>query len=119
MAASCGRATAPPQGTGLLADINDRNVAGSYPTGITAVGSDVFFFANDGVSANELWKSDGTAAGSSLVHDFSSDPELGQDPTSGFFAAQAGGRLVFTLRLANGFRRVSGGATARMAGLCA
>jgi ELWxxDGT repeat protein len=47
------------------------------PTGSTglgdgmaaAVGSTLFFFANDSVTGVELWKSDGTAAGTTLVAD--------------------------------------------------
>jgi ELWxxDGT repeat protein len=36
---------------------------------LTAVGSTLFFTANDGVNGWELWKSDGTAAGTVLVKD--------------------------------------------------
>ncbi len=42
---------------------------GSYPTNLTAVGSTVFFQAGDGTHGTELWKSDGTAAGTVLVKD--------------------------------------------------
>ena len=41
----------------------------------------LFFSANDGTNGNELWKSDGTAAGTVLVKDINpggnaSDPEI-------------------------------------------
>src|SRR5207245_1961410 len=41
----------------------------SNPVQLTAVGSNLFFVANNGVSGNELWKSNGTAAGTILVRD--------------------------------------------------
>src|SRR5262249_28805753 len=41
----------------------------SYPSNLTAVGGALFFTANDGISGRELWKSDGTAAGTVLVKD--------------------------------------------------
>jgi ELWxxDGT repeat protein len=43
--------------------------AGSNPSGLVAVGSTVFFTANDGAWGNELWRSDGTAAGTAMVKD--------------------------------------------------
>ena len=36
---------------------------------MTAVGDTLFFTADDGVNGNELWKSDGTEAGTVLVKD--------------------------------------------------
>jgi ELWxxDGT repeat protein len=50
--------------------------ASSGPAGITAVGSTLYFSAYDDVSGQELWKSDGTAAGTVLVKDI--------NPTAGF-----------------------------------
>ncbi|NCS52900.1 hypothetical protein GQR42_06985 [Microcystis aeruginosa FD4] len=41
----------------------------SSPGGLTVVGNTLFFWANDGVNGVELWKSDGTAAGTVLVKD--------------------------------------------------
>ena len=41
----------------------------SYPFGLTNVNGTLFFSANDGVHGNELWKSDGTAVGTSIVKD--------------------------------------------------
>ena len=44
--------------------------AGSYPTDLTAVGGTLFFSANGSAAQGyELWKSDGTAAGTQLVKD--------------------------------------------------
>ncbi len=41
----------------------------SYPSSLTNVGGTLFFVANDGINGFELWKSDGTAAGTVLVVD--------------------------------------------------
>jgi len=41
----------------------------SYPSDIVPFAGGILFTANDGVNGNELWKSDGTAAGTVLVKD--------------------------------------------------
>ena len=51
----------------LLKDINPGG--SSFPTYLTKVGSTLFFAANDGVHGTELWKTDGTAAGTKMVKD--------------------------------------------------
>lgn len=72
-------------GTVLVKDINllDNNVnAGAYPQHLAGVGSTLFFAADDGPPGHgiELWKSDGTEAGTVLVKDIrpglsSGDPQ--------------------------------------------
>src|ERR1700676_651103 len=52
----------------LLADINTVG-AGSSPQGFCSVGGVAYFSANDGAHGAELWKSNGTAAGTSMVAD--------------------------------------------------
>jgi ELWxxDGT repeat protein len=42
---------------------------GSEPSQLTAFGTTLVFTADDGVNGTELWKSDGTAAGTTLVKD--------------------------------------------------
>jgi len=74
--------TAPPVGAaGSPTLVKDINPAGSsYPSYLTQVGSTLFFAATDGVHGTELWKSDGTAAGTRMVKDIhrysrGSDPQ--------------------------------------------
>jgi ELWxxDGT repeat protein len=52
----------------MVLDIN-ANTLGSNPNSIVAIGSTTYVIADDGVSGFELWKSDGTAAGTGLVKD--------------------------------------------------
>jgi ELWxxDGT repeat protein len=61
-------------GTHMVADINTQPIdanqdSGSSPANLTAVGDKLFFSADDGLNGNELWVSDGTAAGTHLVED--------------------------------------------------
>src|SRR5262249_26341012 len=60
-------------GTVMVKDIRPGSAYGfplsSSPRDLTAVGDELFFSANDGISGRELWKSDGTAAGTVLVKD--------------------------------------------------
>ena len=41
----------------------------SGPSSLTGVGGTLFFTADDGIHGRELWKSDGTRAGTVLVKD--------------------------------------------------
>jgi len=60
-------------GTVLIKDINPGTIgpdpAGSAPENLTDVNGTLFFIANDGTNGYELWKSDGTEAGTVLVKD--------------------------------------------------
>jgi ELWxxDGT repeat protein/VCBS repeat-containing protein len=70
--AGAGSAALVPQSIALVSDINP-GTASSSPTTITAVGSTAFFRATDGTGVGghgqELWKSDGSTAGTVLVKD--------------------------------------------------
>src|SRR5262249_48059438 len=52
----------------MILDINPGPPS-SFPRQMVAIGSTTYFNADDGVHGEELWKSDGTAAGTTLVKD--------------------------------------------------
>ena len=59
--------------TSLVKDVN--TVAfGDHPEHLTVVGNDVFFEAYTPSAGFELWKSDGTAAGTMMVKDINPGP---------------------------------------------
>jgi ELWxxDGT repeat protein len=62
----------------LVRDINP-GAASSSPAFFKKAGNTVFFRADDGVNGNELWKTDGTAAGTVMVADIRPGPS-GSDP---------------------------------------
>ena len=83
-------------GTVLVKDINP-NISygypvGSYPHYLTDVGGTLFFAANDGTNSLELWKSDGTEAGTVLVADINP----GDDGSLPNHLTAVGGMLYFT-----------------------
>src|SRR5262245_14863648 len=55
----------------LVKDINPLGVPaqGSSPRNMVTINGTLFFTANDGVHGEELWRSDGTEAGTALVND--------------------------------------------------
>src|SRR4051794_5746461 len=55
----------------MVLDINATTLAAN-PSGLVAIGSTAYFAADDGVHGQELWKSDGTVAGTALVKDINS-----------------------------------------------
>src|SRR5262249_26967227 len=66
----------------LVKDIHP-GVWNSYPSCLTNVNGTLFFAAEDGVHGRELWKSDGTEAGTVLVKDIKPGREGGL-PTKGY-----------------------------------
>ncbi|MEI9919173.1 MAG: ELWxxDGT repeat protein [Bacteroidota bacterium] len=77
-------------GTVLLKNINTAASTGSYPSGMTTVGSYVFFEANDGTYGYELWKTDGT--NTSIAFNIATSAGVSSYP--GNFV-NAGGTAVF------------------------
>ncbi len=60
----------------MVLDINP-GTASSNPRPPLAIGSNAYFAADDGLHGRELWKSDGTAAGTTLVKDISPGGYIG------------------------------------------
>lgn len=84
-------AAAPAWGAGptLVSDI-DPGANGSNPGELTSSNGVLFFDADDGTHGDELWRSDGTAAGTAMVKDI--------NPNAGSFISElinVGGTLYF------------------------
>src|SRR5256885_1520773 len=62
-------ATAAPDTTAVLVKDINASPGASFPHDLANVNGTLFFSANDGTHGDELWKSDGTAAGTVLVKD--------------------------------------------------
>lgn len=80
-----------PSGTVRVKDIFP-GPTGSLPEWLVAIGSTVFFIANNGITGRELWKSDGTAAGTMLVKDILKVT----GGSGGAYLANVNGVLFFT-----------------------
>ena len=74
-----------------LMDINTET-ANAGPENLVNVGGTVYFRASDGASGSELWKSDGTEAGTVLLKDI--NPGSASSGPSGFTAV--GGSVFFS-----------------------
>ena len=74
--------------------------SGSSVLDLTAAGTEVFFAADDGVHGQELWKTDGTAAGTMMVMDLTPGSSAANPQTPyGSFPANltpVSGRVYFT-----------------------
>jgi ELWxxDGT repeat protein len=65
-------------GVTLLDDIN--SVPSSNPSGFVQLGSTLYFAADDGVNGRELWKSDGTLAGTVMVKNINPEDGAASNP---------------------------------------
>jgi len=83
-------------GTILVADIYPGGsglfVHSGSPRNLTAVGNTLFFTATEPTTGTELWKSDGTAAGTALVKDI----RVGANSSSPTMLTAVGNALYFT-----------------------
>src|SRR5688572_20083051 len=77
----------------LVADFN-----GVFPTNAVAIDGISYFTADEGLHGYELWKSDGTIAGTTLVKDLIS----GKADSQITFAGELDGALLFFSRLDDG-----------------
>lgn len=78
--------------TWLLADIVNGAISGS-PQELLRAGGYVYFRASDQIHGSELWRTDGTTAGTSMVRDIAPGTQ-GSTPTS-IAAAGSGPHVVF------------------------
>ncbi|MHC4853349.1 MAG: ELWxxDGT repeat protein, partial [Planctomycetota bacterium] len=81
-------------GTKLVADINKAgpgDTGHGYPRYFADVNGTLFFSANDGKTGYELWKSDGTAAGTVMVKDI----RPGTNSSSPYYLTAMDGMVYF------------------------
>ena len=72
----------------LGADVNPLPSRIRAPFGLTRVGGATYFSQHDGVNGSELWKTDGTDAGTVMIKDIF--PGLGSGSPSGYVATDDG-----------------------------
>ena len=78
----------------MVHDINPGS-GGSGPSYITAIGNTVYFEAFDRTNGGELWKSDGTADGTSLVKDIYSGSGSSRAGDYPEYLTVMGGKMYF------------------------
>lgn len=78
----------------LIKDINPSSDTYPSPYGLLEAQGKLFFTADDGVNGRELWVSDGTEAGTTLVRDITP----GRDPydSAPYNFVEVGGQIFFT-----------------------
>ncbi len=102
------RLTRPPRGAPRLEPLEDRtllsvsmvkdlNVApqSSRPSGFVQVNGTMFFLADDPLHGRELWKTDGTTTGTTLVKDIFPGPRDSSQPAFPTILAALNGRVYF------------------------
>src|SRR5262245_22766911 len=84
----------------MVLDINTHTYS-SNPSESVAIGSTANFTADDGVNGEELWKSDGSAAGTILLKDITP----GSASSNAWRLTNVNGTLFFTNESATGYDR--------------
>src|SRR5688500_2066854 len=83
----------------LVRDINaDAEHLGPRPSKLTVVGNTLYFVGNDHYHGYELWKTDGTAAGTALVKDLIPGPAVDTTHTPPRALTAFNGTLYFVAR---------------------
>jgi ELWxxDGT repeat protein len=68
----------------------------SFPIELTNVSGTLYFAADNGTNGHELWKSDGTEAGTEMVGDLKASPEPSRNSSNPRHLLNVGGTLYFT-----------------------
>ena len=88
--------------SGVVADINQQVANGqadsSDPSSLTVLNGTLYFSANDGIHGTQLWKSDGTAAGTTMVTDFPQNGMLEGGPDTSSLVG-FGGAIFFEVAI--------------------
>lgn len=84
-----------------VADINLQSL-GLLPEDLTVAGGLLFFTADDGVHGRELWRTDGTSAGTNLVADVVEGAQSSFSVNSGQRTVEFGDSLFFVIQNAEG-----------------
>ena len=85
------RSTAPSNAPQMVLDINSTIAVGSSPEDLLTIGNTTYFTADDGIHGRELWKTDGTAAGTMIVKDINP----GKDSSNPQYLTELNGQLYF------------------------